>query len=124
MQVCPGCIYLVEGTGQAAYCSTTWGNGFATNSQIVTENGISDASPFFQAIMSKAWLSQVSLPTFYLDARPWLCSRMQSLAQKMVVRHGGKIASQSCIMPPVPTVIGHSIDNEAGCACACQLQYG
>ena len=59
MQVCPTCLYLVEGGGQANYCSTNWGNGFATNSAIVKDNDISDATPFLQAVLAKPWLAQV-----------------------------------------------------------------
>ena len=60
MQVCPTCLYLVEGGGQANYCSTNWGNGFATNSAIVKDNDISDATPFLQAVLQKPWLAQVT----------------------------------------------------------------
>ena len=57
-QVCPTCIFLVEGGGQANYCSTNWGNGFATSKAIVGQNGVSDATPFFQAVLNQPWLSQ------------------------------------------------------------------
>ena len=59
MQVCPGCIFLVEGTGQANYCGINWGNGFASNPTVISDHKISDATPFFNAILSKPWLSQV-----------------------------------------------------------------
>ena len=59
-QVCPGCIFLVEGGGQANYCSTNWGNGFATSPAVTSQNGVSDATPFFQAVLNQPWLSQVS----------------------------------------------------------------
>ena len=50
----------MEGTGQSNYCGDNWGNGFATAPSIVNQAGVSDATPFFQAILTAPWLSQVS----------------------------------------------------------------
>ena len=57
--MCPTCIFLVEGGGQADYCSTNWGNGFATASSVTSMAGVSDATPFFEAVLNQPWLSQV-----------------------------------------------------------------
>jgi hypothetical protein len=46
-----GALFLVEGTGQTAFGGVNWGNGFATDAALVERWGVSDASPFFDALL-------------------------------------------------------------------------
>lgn len=51
-------LFFLEGTGQGGI-GANWGDGFATNSQLISQNGLSDPNPFFQALMQKPYLNQV-----------------------------------------------------------------
>jgi aryl-phospho-beta-D-glucosidase BglC (GH1 family) len=52
-------VYFVEGGGQVAFNGVNWGNGFVTNKTQIQLYGISDANPFFRALMTKPYLSRV-----------------------------------------------------------------
>ena len=82
----------MEGGGQADYCSTNWGNGFATNPTVIAQNGISDATPFFQAVLQKPWLSQVGGVLAGLACRP--CGRDCSLP----CQHGSHVSADACTL--------------------------
>lgn len=54
----PEQLYMVEGTGQIGY-NLNWGDGFVTNKTIVAKYQISDATPFFQAILKKPYANNI-----------------------------------------------------------------
>mmetsp|Transcript_8637 Transcript_8637/g.25922 ORF Transcript_8637/g.25922 Transcript_8637/m.25922 type:complete len:303 (-) Transcript_8637:493-1401(-) len=68
--LCPGCLVLVEGGGQANGWSN-WGDGFTTNPAVIQKirgyiktqgkSLYADATPFFKAIHNAKWRSQVVL---------------------------------------------------------------
>ena len=98
MQVCPTCLYLVEGGGQANYCSTNWGNGFATNAAIVKDNDISDATPFFEAVLQKPWLSQVTTAPVLHNVGVLSCGKVlhwlhTAMARGLLLAHDSSMAS-------------------------------
>lgn len=45
------CLCLLQGLN--------WGNGFVTDKGLIEEWGITDANPFFQALMERPYLSRV-----------------------------------------------------------------
>ena len=55
---CAGVLFLVEGAGQGAL-GKNWGDGIATDSQVISSRGLSDPNAFFTALLQKAYLSQV-----------------------------------------------------------------
>ncbi|RYF08132.1 MAG: hypothetical protein EOO40_08025, partial [Deltaproteobacteria bacterium] len=56
--VAPGTVFFTEGTGQGGL-QANWGDGFATDPRAVQSMGLSDASPFFKAVLSKGYAAQV-----------------------------------------------------------------
>lgn len=57
-QVNPNALFFIEGTGQGGI-GANWGDGFATDPTLITQNGLSDPNPFFKALMTKPYLNQV-----------------------------------------------------------------
>ena len=55
---CAGVLFLVEGAGQGAL-GKNWGDGIATDPQIISSRGLSDPNAFFTALLQKPYLSQV-----------------------------------------------------------------
>ena len=51
-------LFLVEGAGQGAL-GKNWGDGIATDPQVISSRGLSDPNPFFTALLQKPYLSQV-----------------------------------------------------------------
>jgi hypothetical protein len=51
-------LFFIQGTGQTAY-GLTWGNGFVTNSTLITRHSLSDPNPFFKALLTKAYRNKV-----------------------------------------------------------------
>ncbi|CAL8465540.1 g5076 [Coccomyxa elongata] len=59
--ICPDCLFLVEGSGQAGI-GATWGNGFAIDpNQLAKDPKSSNAIGFLQAVISKPYINQVVL---------------------------------------------------------------
>jgi len=57
--VCPGAVlFLVEGCGQGPL-GKNWGDGIATDPQIISSRGLSDPNPFFSALLQKPYLNQI-----------------------------------------------------------------
>ncbi len=57
--VCSGAVlFLVEGCGQGPL-GKNWGDGIATDSQIISSRGLSDPNPFFSALLQKPYLNQI-----------------------------------------------------------------
>ncbi|KAF6266483.1 glycoside hydrolase superfamily [Scenedesmus sp. NREL 46B-D3] len=52
-------IFFVNGGGQGNYAGLNWGNGFVTDKAIIADWEITDANPFFQALMQRPYLSRV-----------------------------------------------------------------
>lgn len=52
-------IFFINGGGQGAYAGLNWGNGFVTDKSLIEEWGITDANPFFQALMERPYLNRV-----------------------------------------------------------------
>lgn len=53
-------LFFIEGSGQGGI-NANWGDGFATNSSIISQNGLSNPNPFFQSLNDKTYLNQVVL---------------------------------------------------------------
>jgi hypothetical protein len=51
-------LFMVEGTGQTSH-NINWGDGFATDPQIIRRYGIDDPSAFFKALVRKPYLNRV-----------------------------------------------------------------
>eukprot|EP00775_Hariotina_reticulata_P003248 gene3248-3524_t len=59
-ELTPGApIFFINGGGQGNYSGLNWGNGFVTDKKVIDEIFLSDANPFFQALMSKPYLDRV-----------------------------------------------------------------
>jgi aryl-phospho-beta-D-glucosidase BglC (GH1 family) len=56
----PKALFFIEGTGQGGI-QANWGDGFATDAQVIQRAGLSDPNPFFKALMSKPYRKQVVL---------------------------------------------------------------
>ena len=54
----PNMLFFIEGTGQGNL-SANWGDGFATDSTLISQYGLSDPNPFFTALLSKPYVNQV-----------------------------------------------------------------
>lgn len=52
-------IFFIEGTGQLGL-GTAWGDGFCTDPNVISANGLSDPRPFFDALLNKPYLNQVT----------------------------------------------------------------
>ena len=53
-----GVLFLVEGAGQGAI-GKNWGDGIATDPQIISSRGLSDPNPFFAALLQKPYIDQI-----------------------------------------------------------------
>ena len=53
-----GVLFLVEGVGQGAI-GKNWGDGVATDPQIISSQGLSDPNPFFTALLQKPYIDQI-----------------------------------------------------------------
>ncbi len=54
----PHALFLLEGTGQGGI-GANWGDGFATDPTLISQNGLSDPRPFFNSLLQKPYLNQV-----------------------------------------------------------------
>lgn len=67
-------FFMVEGTAQGGY-NLNWGDGFVTNQSIIRATGIEDASPFFEAVITKPYRDNVIIsphmygPSIALNSR-------------------------------------------------------
>ena len=52
-----GVVFMVQGTGQAALVN--WGDGFVTDTALISQLGMSNPNGFFQGIMTAEYLNQV-----------------------------------------------------------------
>lgn len=59
-KVNPHFLFFIEGTGQGGI-NANWGDGFATDPQAISQYGLSNPNPFFQALMTKPYVNQVVL---------------------------------------------------------------
>jgi len=73
--LCPECLFLVEGGGQAAINGVHWGNGFVTDpgvlGKVAASTGWVPGSPaaFFEAALGRPWISQLVIsPHIYCPA--------------------------------------------------------
>lgn len=57
-QIDPHFLYFIEGTGQGGI-NANWGDGFATDVDLIRKSGLSDPNPFFQALLEKPYVDQV-----------------------------------------------------------------
>ncbi len=48
----------MEGAGQGAI-GKNWGDGIATDPQIISSRGLSDPNPFFSALLQKPYIDQI-----------------------------------------------------------------
>ncbi|BDA42796.1 probable major extracellular endoglucanase [Coccomyxa sp. Obi] len=53
-------IFFVEGTGQNGI-GAAWGDGFVTDGDLISQDGLSDPRPFFDGLLSKPYVDQVVL---------------------------------------------------------------
>ena len=51
-------IYFIEGAGQQNFV-TAWGDGFVIDAAIISQHGLSDPRPFFDALLKKAYVNRV-----------------------------------------------------------------
>ena len=56
-------IYFLEGAGQQSFV-TAWGDGFVTDGGIISQYGLSDPRPFFDALVEKPYVDRVRWPGF------------------------------------------------------------
>lgn len=54
----PKALFFIEGTAQGGI-GANWGDGFATDHNLIAQNGLSDPNPFFQTLLHKPYLNQV-----------------------------------------------------------------
>ena len=54
-------IYFIEGAGQVAFV-TAWGDGFVTDKAIISQNGLSDPTAFFDRLSTMPFLDRVRFP--------------------------------------------------------------
>jgi aryl-phospho-beta-D-glucosidase BglC (GH1 family) len=57
-QVDPHFLFFIEGTGQGGI-NANWGDGFATDAELIKRCGLSDPNPFFKALLNKPYVDQV-----------------------------------------------------------------
>ncbi|EIE23035.1 glycoside hydrolase [Coccomyxa subellipsoidea C-169] len=63
--ICPDCLFLGEGTG-AAMVGANYGDGYVIDQSVVRNSGASDATPFFNRLVKKAYASQfMAAPHIY-----------------------------------------------------------
>ena len=60
-------IYFIEGAGQQSFV-TAWGDGFVTDAAIISQNGLSDPRPFFDALLKKAYVGRVQALVIKISA--------------------------------------------------------
>lgn len=53
-----GVLFLLEGAGQSGL-ALNWGDGMAADSSLISQYGISNTNPFYQALLKKPYLNQV-----------------------------------------------------------------
>ncbi len=53
-------LFFIEGTDQGGI-GANWGDGFATDKTIISQNGLSDPNQFFTSLAGKSYLNQVVL---------------------------------------------------------------
>eukprot|EP00877_Chromochloris_zofingiensis_P000949 jgi/Chrzof1/10855/Cz05g14190.t1 len=53
-------LFMVEGAGQTNF-GLNWGNGFITDSSLISRYGLSDPNAFFQDLLSKPYVNRVVL---------------------------------------------------------------
>jgi len=64
--VAPEVPFFLEGTGQSGI-GANWGDGFATDAQLIRDHGLSDPNSFFQVILlmycSASWIKKLQVIT-------------------------------------------------------------
>ena len=63
-QISPTTLFFIEGGGQLPY-SMCWGDGFVTDPNIISANGLSDPNSFFQTLLTKDYLNNVVIAPHY-----------------------------------------------------------
>lgn len=94
----PGTLYFIEGTGQLAI-NTNWGDGYATNNDIIARKGLSNPRPFFARLMRKRYARHVILaPHVYGPAVTTNAadSAGQSLVNRLTTSFGSLTKSGFC----------------------------
>lgn len=129
--ICPDCLFLVEGGGQYRWCGVNWGNGFITNQTLLsiykTGYNLSDATTFFQQILSKPWLKQLVLaPHIYCPGvtSATVCYNGTDLYNGLDQSYGyltvspGYCANGTCrVFPAILDEFGSTLDNAAELSC-------
>lgn len=59
--LCPECVFLVEGGGQASVPGVHWGNGFVSDVSLASQRGIQTPQSFFEKALDAPWLKQLAL---------------------------------------------------------------
>lgn len=73
-------IYFIEGTGQASFV-TAWGDGFVTDQGIISQNGLSDPTSFFDRLATMPFLDRVRSPRVHTKlSKPPLVASMSCCA--------------------------------------------
>lgn len=57
-KVNPHFLFFIEGTGQSGI-NANWGDGFATDRNLIKKHGLSDPNSFFEELLQKPYLDQV-----------------------------------------------------------------
>ena len=54
-------LFFIEGCGQLGIPGINWGDGFATDTTLIQQYGLSDPNPFFQTLLTKPYLNNVGI---------------------------------------------------------------
>lgn len=58
---CTKTLFWIQGTGQLNLPGVNWGDGFATDTILIQQYGLSDPNNFFQTLLTRPYLQQVGI---------------------------------------------------------------
>jgi hypothetical protein len=65
VQISESTLFFIQGSGQTWKGAMNWGDGFITDPTLISQTGMSDPNPFFQALLSKPYLNNVVIAPHY-----------------------------------------------------------
>ncbi len=74
-------LFFIEGCGQLGIPGINWGDGFATDTTLIQQYGLSDPNTFFQTLLTKPYLNNVGISPHVYPPSVTYATQVRCLAQ-------------------------------------------